>query len=112
MDDCLFCRIARGEIPADIVAQDDAVVVFRDISPQAPVHLLAIPRRHIASAAELGPDDAGMLDALFAGLREAAAAEAASSYRIVTNIGPDAGQSVEHLHVHLLAGRRLGWPPG
>lgn len=110
--DCLFCRIGRNEQPADIVAADDAVVVFRDINPQAPVHLLAIPRRHIASAAELSADDAGLLDGLVTALKDAAAQAGVSSYRLVTNIGPDAGQSVAHLHVHLLGGRRLGWPPG
>ena len=112
MDDCLFCRIANGELPAAVVSRDEETVVFLDVNPQAPIHLLAIPRRHVGSAAELTAADAGLLGALFATLRRAAADEGASSYRLVTNIGPDAGQSVPHLHIHLLAGRRLGWPPG
>lgn len=97
---------------ADVVSSDDETVVFRDINPQAPLHLLAIPTRHIASAADLGEDDAGLLASLFTALRAAAEAEGVLSYRVVTNVGPDAGQSVAHLHLHLLGGRRLGWPPG
>ena len=110
--DCLFCRIARQEVPADVVSTDDQTIVFRDINPQAPLHLLAIPRRHIASAADLDKADAGLLGSLFTGLRAAAEADGVRSYRVVTNVGPDAGQSVDHLHFHLLGGRRLGWPPG
>jgi histidine triad (HIT) family protein len=112
-DDCLFCRIASGEIPADIVYSDDQVVVFRDVNPRAPTHVLASPRRHIASADELGPEDGSLLSALFDALRATADAEGlADGYRIVTNVGPAAGQSVDHLHFHLLGGRRLSWPPG
>jgi histidine triad (HIT) family protein len=112
-DDCLFCRIASGEIPADIVYSNDEVVVFRDVNPQAPTHVLAIPRRHVVSADELGPEDGSLLSALFDALRATADAEGlADGYRIVTNVGPAAGQSVEHLHFHLLGGRRLSWPPG
>lgn len=110
--DCLFCRIASGEVPADVVDRGENVVVFRDISPQAPIHLLAIPRRHVASAADLGDNDGPLLTELFAALQSAARSEGATSYRIITNIGPDAGQSVLHLHLHLLAGRPLKWPPG
>ena len=109
---CLFCRIATGEIPAQVVLADDRTLVFRDINPQAPVHLLAIPRLHIGSAAELTEEHAELLSALFGALRAAAREEGVESYRLVTNVGPDAGQSVDHLHLHLLAGRRLGWPPG
>ena len=112
VEDCLFCRIVRGEVPAEVVREDDAVLVFRDINPQAPIHLLAIPRRHVTSARELTLADGDLLAALFDALRAAAADEGAESYRLVTNVGPDAGQSVAHLHVHLLAGRRLAWPPG
>ena len=109
---CLFCRIASGEIPADIVYSDDEVIVFRDLNPQAPTHVLAIPRRHIASAHELGPEDGPLLGALFDAMRATADAEGlGEGYRIVTNVGPAAGQSVEHLHFHLLGGRRLTWPP-
>jgi histidine triad (HIT) family protein len=110
--DCLFCRIAAGEIPSEIVHADDTVVVFRDISPKAPTHLLAIPRRHLASVAELTDSDGEMLAALFAALRQVADEAGAGSYRIVTNVGADAGQSVFHLHFHLLAGRTMSWPPG
>lgn len=109
---CLFCRVVAGDVPADIVIETDGAVVFRDIDPKAPVHLLAIPRRHIASAADLTEGDAAVVAELFAALRSAAASEMVTSYRIVTNVGPDAGQSVLHLHLHLLAGRQLGWPPG
>ena len=110
--DCLFCRIAAGEIPSDIVHQDEDVVVFRDITPKAPTHLLAIPRRHVASAAELTDTDGELLGALFSALRQVAADTGVSGYRIVTNVGPEAGQSVFHLHFHLLAGRTMAWAPG
>lgn len=110
--ECLFCRVVAGDVPADIVIETDGALVFRDIDPKAPVHLLAIPRRHIASAADLTEGDAAVVAELFAALRSAVASEGVTSYRIVTNIGPDAGQSVQHLHLHLLAGRQLGWPPG
>ena len=110
--ECLFCRIAAGEIPAEVVRSDEEVVVFRDINPRAPVHLLAIPRRHLASAAELTESDGPLLAALLVALQSSARDEGLSSYRIVTNVGPDAGQSVAHLHLHLLGGRRLGWPSG
>jgi len=110
--DCLFCRIAAGEIPSDIVHSDDAVVVFRDISPKAPTHLLAIPRRHVPSVAELTDADGELVAALISALRRVAEEAGMSSYRIVTNVGADAGQSVFHLHFHLLAGRTMSWPPG
>lgn len=112
--DCLFCRIADGELPADRVAESEEWLAFRDIDPQAPVHVLIIPRRHVGSVAELRPEDAGL-----AGRLVLAAAETArelgvdeDGYRLVTNRGAKAGQSVFHLHVHLLAGRRMEWPPG
>ena len=110
--DCLFCRIAAGEIPSEVVHADDTVVVFRDISPKAPTHLLAIPRRHLASVAELTDADGELLAALFVALRRVADEAGIGSYRIVTNVGADAGQSVFHLHFHLLAGRTMSWPPG
>lgn len=114
MDHCLFCRIASGEIPSKIVYQDQDVVAFADINPQAPTHVLLVPRRHIASVVDLTPEDGDLLATLFivatklareSGLEE-------RGYRIVVNNGPDAGQSVFHLHLHLLGGRKLGWPPG
>ncbi|HEX5396061.1 MAG TPA: histidine triad nucleotide-binding protein [Candidatus Limnocylindria bacterium] len=110
-NDCIFCRIAAGDIPADLVLEDEEVVAFRDTNPQAPTHVLVIPRRHVASAHEL--DDPGLTAALFAAMRRIADAEGlGDGYRIVTNIGPAAGQSVAHLHFHLLGGRSLAWPPG
>ncbi len=112
-NECLFCRIAAGEIPADHVHEDDEVIVFRDINPQAPTHVLAIPRRHIGSADELTDADGALLARLFGALqRVAQEAGLDSGYRIVANVGSDAGQSVAHLHFHLLGGRSLRWPPG
>jgi histidine triad (HIT) family protein len=110
--DCLFCRIAAGEIPSDRVYEDDAVVVFRDINPKAPTHVLAIPRRHIASAANLTDADGELLVAIFGALRHVAEEAGLRGYRIVTNVGAESGQSVFHLHVHLLGGRPMSWPPG
>ncbi|MCF6192059.1 MAG: histidine triad nucleotide-binding protein [Candidatus Hydrothermae bacterium] len=110
--DCIFCRIAAGEIPADKVYEDDRVVAFRDINPQAPTHVLLIPKKHVESVARLeDPELAGYL-------MEKAAAVARSlgledkGYRLVINHGPLAGQSVFHLHIHILGGRPLSWPPG
>ena len=111
---CLFCRIARGEVPADIVHDDDLVLAFKDINPKAPTHLLLIPRRHVDSAADLAESDAEMLGRMFsvaANLaRETGIAE--RGFRLVSNSGPAAGQSVDHLHFHLLGGRSMAWPPG
>ena len=111
--DCLFCRIVAGEIPSERVYEDDEVIAFRDIHPQAPTHVLLVPRRHVADVDTLEDDDAGLLRALFAAVRRVAEQERlAKGYRVVTNVGAEAGQSVFHLHLHLLGGRRLGWPPG
>ncbi len=111
---CLFCRIVRGEIPADFSHQDDLVLAFRDINPKAPTHLLIIPRKHIDSAADLAETDAQMLGRMFAVAaklaRETGIAE--RGFRLVSNSGPAAGQSVDHLHFHLLGGRSMSWPPG
>ena len=114
MENCLFCKIAAGEIPGTIVYQDDEVVAFSDINPHAPQHILLIPMRHIASMAELTPDDGPMLSSLFITAKKLAQELniEQSGYRFVTNVGPDAGQSVLHLHFHLLGGRPFGWPPG
>jgi histidine triad (HIT) family protein len=111
---CLFCRIAAREAPADIVHASDSVVAFRDIHPKAPTHILLIPREHVESAADLGPDQAGMLGELFVTAAHIAKAERIdrSGWRLVTNVGPGAGQSVFHLHFHLLGGRSMTWPPG
>lgn len=113
-NDCLFCRIASGEIPAEVVDSDDRVVAFRDIHPQAPTHVLIIPRRHIASLTELGPTDAEDIAGLFLKAREIAEREgiAEGGYRTVINAGADGGQTVFHVHLHLLGGRPMGWPPG
>ncbi len=114
MSDCLFCAIAAGDIPADIVHSDEYVIAFRDITPQAPVHVLVIPRAHHANAADLAEADPLLAAALLRAAGAVAAQEgiAESGYRIVTNTGAGAGQSVQHVHVHLLGGRALAWPPG
>lgn len=114
MDDCLFCRMARGEIKPDTVYEDDEILAFRDINPQAPLHVQVIPKRHIATANELAGDDAGLIGRLVLIAKGIAAEEGVdeAGYRLVVNCNADAGQSVLHLHVHLLGGRRLGWPPG
>jgi histidine triad (HIT) family protein len=111
--DCLFCRIVAHEIPSEVVHEDDAVVAFRDINPKAPTHVLVIPRQHIASAADLTVGDAELLGRLFAVVADLADREGLSrGWRVVTNVGDDGGQSVGHLHLHLLGGRRMSWPPG
>jgi len=114
VSDCIFCRIVAGEIPARIVHQDDEVVAFHDLSPQAPTHVLVVPRKHIATLLEAGPEDLGLLGRLQAAAVEIARQQglASGGFRLVTNTLEGAGQSVFHLHVHLLGGRRFGWPPG
>lgn len=112
---CLFCRVIAGELPSEQVHADEQVIVIRDVSPRAPTHLLAMPRRHVASIDDLtdAPADTALLAALFAALREVAhRGGLESGYRIVSNVGPSAGQTVPHLHVHLLGGRAMTWPPG
>ena len=111
---CLFCKIVAGDIPSDTVHEDEAIVAFNDINPVAPVHQLVIPRRHIESAADLAQTDSEMLGRLFAVAAELArvAGLPESGYRLVTNVGADGGQSVPHLHFHLIGGRRMAWPPG
>lgn len=110
MADCIFCKIAAGEIPADIVWQDEHAVAFRDIRPQAPVHVVFIPRRHVLSFAEVTGADAPFLASLGTGIRAVAEAQgiAQTGFRVLSNNGPDGGQEVAHLHVHLLGGRPLG----
>lgn len=109
----LFQKIEAGEIPAEIVYEDQTCFAFRDINPQAPVHILVVPRKPIPSLDDLGPDDAALVGNLFLAAQKIAAAEGlASGYRTVFNCGDDAGQTVFHIHLHLLGGRRLGWPPG
>jgi histidine triad (HIT) family protein len=109
--DCLFCRIARGEIPATFVAQNDDCVAFRDIDPKAPTHVLVIPRAHVASLAETtDPSVVGKLALMAADIAKQEGLD--RGYRTVINTGPDAGQTVHHIHLHLLGGRQLHWPPG
>ena len=111
--DCLFCKIVSGDIPATIVHQDDDVVAFRDLNPQAPVHVLVIPRKHIASMDDATPDDAVVLGSLLLAAKQIAATEGiGGAYRLVNNCGAPAGQSVFHIHLHLLGGRAMSWPPG
>jgi histidine triad (HIT) family protein len=110
-DSCLFCRIVRGEIPARIVREDDHTVAFRDIDPKAPTHVLVIPRVHVASLDE-ARDPALVGQVMLAAAEVAAAEGIAGGYRTVINTGADAGQAVHHLHVHVLGGRKLTWPPG
>ncbi len=114
MADCVFCGIADGRIPAKIVCEDENTIAFRDLSPQAPTHILVIPRCHIASVADTDRSDTGVLGAVLATAVEVAAAEGLDQpgYRLVINHGADGGQSVGHLHVHLLGGRPMTWPPG
>lgn len=113
MSDCIFCRIARGEVPTQKVAESEHALAFRDIQPQAPTHVLVIPRTHVTSAAELDHSHAALLAAVFALAAEVARAEKlAEGWRLVTNIGGHGGQTVPHLHFHLLGGRPMQWPPG
>ncbi|MFA6092081.1 MAG: histidine triad nucleotide-binding protein [Elusimicrobiota bacterium] len=112
MSACIFCKIASGEVRSQKVYEDDEVLAFKDLNAQAPVHLLVIPKRHIASLAASTADDEALLGRLQSTVRAVAAQEGLSSFRVVANNGREAGQSVDHLHYHVLGGRRLGWPPG
>jgi len=114
MPDCLFCKIARGEIPSQKVDETENVLAFRDIDPQAPTHVLLIPKEHIVgSAADLGPEHAALLGELFTLAGKIARAEGLEhGWRLLTNVGDHAGQSVAHLHLHLIGGRQMRWPPG
>ncbi|NCF51232.1 HIT domain-containing protein [Gammaproteobacteria bacterium] len=113
-EDCLFCRILSGDIPAEIIHESDTAIAFRDINPQAPTHVLIIPRRHIATINDLEPGDEPVIGSLYLAAKQIAAEEglAEDGYRVVMNCNEGAGQSVFHLHLHLLGGRRLDWPPG
>jgi histidine triad (HIT) family protein len=117
--DCLFCRMVAGEIPADVVHQTDRVFAFRDINPQAPTHVLVIPKEHHRNIGALVAADPHLLGEVVSGAHAVAVQEGLVTdggiepgYRVVTNTGPQAGQSVDHLHLHVLGGRGLGWPPG
>ena len=112
--DCLFCKIVAGEIPANVVLKNDQVTVFRDINPQMPTHVLMVPNRHIADAEALSPADDAIVGTLVRTAQEVARQEGLTEcgYRLVVNTWPDALNSVPHLHIHLLGGRSMGWPPG
>jgi histidine triad (HIT) family protein len=114
MTTCIFCKIAAGEIPVSAVLDEPDLIAFPDLNPQAPVHVLVIPREHLSNVAAATPGHEALLGRLLlAGARVAAAAGVGDSgFRLVLNAGPDAGQSVDHLHLHVLGGRSLGWPPG
>lgn len=114
MSDCLFCKIREGEIPADIVFENDDVLAFRDVNPHAPTHLLIIPKKHIATVNDLSADDESIMGKLFSVAKVIAAEEGVSDdgYRLVVNCNEKAGQTVFHIHMHLLAGRSMNWPPG
>ncbi len=114
MSDCLFCKMVTGDIQPDVVFEDDAVLAFRDVNPQAPLHVLVIPKQHIATTNDLTEDNAGIVGKLYLAAKQIAADEgvAEPGYRMVMNCNPGAGQSVYHIHLHLLGGRSMGWPPG
>ena len=114
MSECLFCAIVEGKIKANLVYQDDAVVAFKDIAPKAPVHILIIPRKHVVSVLDLEAGDGELTGRIFQIAAKLAREQgiAESGFRMVVNSGADAGQSVFHLHYHLLGGRRMSWPPG
>ena len=114
MADCLFCKIAAGEIPATLVHKDEHLIAFKDINPQAPMHVLIVPRRHIATLNDLGPEDDALIGSLFRVASDLARQNGLDQrgYRTVFNCNRDAGQTVFHLHLHLLSGRTFSWPPG
>lgn len=113
-DDCLFCKILAGEIPADIVYESDTAIAFRDINPKAPTHVLIIPRKHIATINDITAEDESLVGSLYTAARQIAEREGFSEegYRVVMNCNEAAGQTVFHIHLHLLCGRAFSWPPG
>ncbi|NQT32942.1 MAG: histidine triad nucleotide-binding protein [Candidatus Omnitrophica bacterium] len=113
-DDCIFCKIIRKEIPSEIVFEDDEILVFKDINPQAPVHLLLIPTRHIETLNDVDQSDQALIGKLLSVAKHLAGEMGVSEggYRVVVNCNKDAGQDVFHLHAHLLGGRKFSWPPG
>lgn len=113
MADCIFCRIAAGEIPSNKLYEDDQLLAFYDLDPQAPTHFLVIPKAHIASAAEITPQNSAVVAHIYEVIaRLAAELGLEQGFRVVTNCGPQGGQTVQHLHFHVLAGRDMTWPPG
>lgn len=112
MSDCLFCKIIAGEIPSDKVYEDELCYAFNDIAPQAPSHFLLIPKAHIGSVSEIDGSNSGLVAHIFEVIAKITAEKGIESYRVVSNIGEQAGQSVHHLHFHVLSGRDMTWPPG
>ena len=115
MSDCIFCKIAAGDIPSQKVFEDNSVVAFKDLSPQAPVHVLIVPKKHVQSVAQLSAVDKELIAHVFVDVAPKLAAElgiADTGFRLVVNTGDEGGQTVNHLHVHLLGGRKMTWPPG
>ena len=113
MGDCIFCKLANGEIPTDMVYEDDKIAVFRDASPQAPVHMLMVPKVHIASLDDLSAENAELMGHMMLKIKEVAAQEGLDNgYRCVINTGEDGQQTVKHLHIHILGKRSMQWPPG
>jgi histidine triad (HIT) family protein len=114
VSDCLFCSIVKGEVKGNIVYQDDAVVAFKDVNPKAPVHLLIVPRKHIPTLLDLQEEDKALIGDIFAAANHLARDQGISKdgFRVVVNCGPGAGQTVFHLHFHLIGGRSMSWPPG
>lgn len=110
--DCLFCQIGAGDIPADKLYEDDEMLAFRDIAPQAPLHFLVIPKKHIQGPAEVGQEDEGLIGRMIRTASQVAKENGMDDFRLVFNNGADAGQTVFHIHMHVLAGRDLSWPPG
>jgi histidine triad (HIT) family protein len=113
MSDCLFCAITSGEIPSDVVLETDDLMAFRDIDPQAPTHVLVVPKVHYDNISDISREDPALAASLLQAAAEVAALETLErGYRVVTNVGSDGGQSVRHVHVHVLGGRSMTWPPG
>jgi histidine triad (HIT) family protein len=114
MSECLFCRVISGEVPGNVVYRDQQLTAFRDINPLAPTHVLIVPNEHLSSTYEMGEQHVPLMGRIVHVAAELARQEGlqAGGYRLIVNTGPDAGQSVGHFHLHLLGGRRLGWPPG
>ncbi len=112
MEDCLFCKIAAGEIPSDCLYQDELVYAFKDIAPQAPVHFLVIPKEHIDSAAAVSKENSAVVARAFEVIARLAREQGLDGFRVVSNVGESAGQTVRHLHFHVLSGRDMTWPPG
>lgn len=110
--DCVFCKIVDGDIPSDTIYEDDQIIAFNDLDPQAPIHFLVIPKKHITSLATLDDSDRELISHIMVSIAKFAKDQGLDSYRVVTNVGEDGGQTVPHLHFHVLGGRSFKWPPG